>query len=278
MKKVFLFGLILFVFNILALAQGDIRRVDFNNFTHKPFCGGEEPRDVTVKSSEFSEQRETEDSTERSYFKVFSVSYGDLNADGKDEAFVLSLCNAGGDTFISEGFVYTLKDGKPVLMTRIEGGDRGHGGLRSAKLEKGIFIVERYAVDGTSDACCPEFFISMNYKWNGREFVEIDVPVRQEVYPSTPVSLENGKNSATLNVSFRNVKSKRYVVHARGGQTLTVSTDAKTVSMKLARGDAYVNENEKGFAAVLNDDGNFVIQIDNISGFDAEAVVKIEIK
>jgi hypothetical protein len=278
MRKVFLSGFILLIFNILALAQGDIRRIDFNNFTYAPYCGGEEPKEVTVKNAEFSGERQTEDSTDRFYFKAFSISYGDLNGDGNDEAFVLSLCSAGTNSYLSEGFVYTLRNGKPVLMTRIEGGDRGHGGLRSARVEKGIFVVERYAVDATGEACCPEFYISMNYKWNGREFVEVDMPTRREVYPSTPVSFEKGKTSATINVNLKNAKFKRYVVSGRGGQTLTVSTNSKTVSMKLVRGEADANENEKGFIAVLNDDGNFVIQIENISGADADAVVKIEVK
>jgi hypothetical protein len=278
MKRIFLSGLIIFVFNVLALAQVDIRRIDFNNFTYQPYCSGEEPREITVKNGEFSEEKETEDLVQSSYFKVFAVSYGDLTGDGKDEAFVLSLCNLGSSSYISEGFVYTLRGSKPVLMTRIEGGDRGHGGLRSARIEKGIFVVERYAADGGGDPCCPEFFIAMNYKWNGREFVEVDIPVRREIYPSTPVSLENGKNYTIVNASIKSGKSQRYVINGRGGQNLTVSTDAKTVSMKLARGDAYVNENEKGFVAVLNDDGSFVIQIDNISGADTQAIVKIEVK
>lgn len=278
MQKVFLSGLILLIFNILALAQGDIRRIDFNNFTYQPYCGGEEPRDVSIKNTEFSGEKQTEDSADRFYFKAFSISYGDLNGDGSDEAFVLTLCNAGTNNYLSEGFVYTLRNGKPVLMTRIEGGDRGHGGLRSVKLEKGIVVIERYAVDGTGDACCPEFIVSMNYKWNGREFVEVDVPTRREVYPLTRVSFENGKNSAVVNVNLKSAKFKRYVVAGRGGQTLTVSTDAKTVSMRLVRGEADANENEKGFIAILNDDGNFVIQIENISGADANAIVKIEVK
>jgi len=278
MKKVILTSLFLLTFNLLTFAQSNIRQVDFNNFTYKPYCAGEDTREVTVKNSEFLEEKQTEGYTERLYFKAFSVSYGDLNGDSKDEAFVMTLCNIGGEGYTSEGFVYTLKDGKPALVTRIQGGDRAQGGLRSAKVEKGMFIVERYAVDETGSACCPEFVVTTNYKWTGREFVEVGIPTRRDLYPATPVSFDKGKTAASLNVSIPSGKFKRYVVSGSVGQTLTVSTDAKNIAVRLVKGAADVNENERGFLAVLNDNTDFIVQIEDISGMNAEAVVKIEVK
>jgi hypothetical protein len=280
MKKVILTSLFLLTFNLLTFAQSNIniRQVDFNNFTYKPYCGGEEPRNITVKNGEFLDEKQTEGYAERLYFKAFSVSYGDLNGDAKDEAFIMTLCNMGSESYLSEGFVYTLKDGKPALVTRIQGGDRAQGGLRSAKVEKGMFIVERYAVDETGSACCPEFVVTTNYKWNGREFVDVGIPARRELYPATPVSFENGKNSAIVNVNIPSGKFKRYFISGRVGQTLTVSTGAKNIAVRLVRGEADVNETERGFLAVLNDNTDFIIQIEDISGTNAEAVVKIEVK
>jgi hypothetical protein len=278
MKKVILASLFLLAFSLSAFAQSNIRQVDFNNFTHKPFCAGEDTRDITVKNSEFSEEKQSGDLIERSYFKVFAVTYGDLNGDAKDEAFVLTLCNLGSEVYISEGFVYTLKNDKPVLMTRFQGGDRAQGGLRSAKVEKGMFVVERYSVDETGGACCPEFVVTTNYKWNGREFVEVGVPAKRELYPATPVSFEKGKTSANLNVNIPSGKFKRYVVSGRVGQTLTLSTDAKNIKVRLIRGEADVNENERGFLAVLNDNTDFIVQVEEIGGTNARATVKIEVK
>ena len=278
MKRVIIAVLFLLTFNLLTFAQSNIRQVDFNNFTYKPYCAGEDTRDITVRNSEFLEEKDADGYTERLYFKAFSVSYGDLNGDAKDEAFVLTLCSMGSESYISEGFVYTIKDGKPVLVTRIQGGDRAQGGLRSAKVEKGMFVVERYAVDETGSACCPEFVITTTYKWTGREFVEVGIPARSELYKTTPISLENGKTSANLRVSLQSGKFKRYVVSGRVGQTLSVSTDAKNIAVRLVRGEADVNENERGFLAVLNDNGEFIIQIEDISGMNAEAVVKVEVK
>lgn len=277
MKKVILACLFLLTFNLLAFAQNNIRQIDFNNFTYKPYCAGEDTREVTVKNSEFLEEKQLDGYTERLYFKTFSVSYGDLNGDAKDEAFVLTLCNMGTEGFISEGFIYTLKDGKPALVTRIQGGDRAQGGLRSVKVEKGMFVVEKYAVDETGGACCPEFIITTNYKWNGREFVEVGIPARRDLYPATPVSFA-GKTSANLNVSLQSGKFKRYLISGRVGQTLTVSTDAKNIAVRLVRGAADVNENERGFLAVLDDNTDFIVQVEDISGMNSDAVVKIELK
>lgn len=278
MKKVILSALFLLTFNLLIFAQNNIRQVDFNNFTYKPYCASEDTREISVKNSEFFEEKEADGYTERLYFKAFSVSYGDLNGDAKDEAFVLTICSVGETSYISEGFVYTLKDGKPVLVTRIQGGDRAQGGLRSAKVEKGMFIVERYAVDETGSACCPEFVVTTTYKWIGREFVEVGIPARSELYKATPISLANGQTSVNLRVSVPSGKFKRYVISGRVGQTLAVSTDAKNIAVSLVRGAADVNENERGFLAVLNDNGEFIIQIEDISGMNAEASVKIEVK
>jgi hypothetical protein len=278
MKKVILASLFLLTFNLMAFAQNNIRQIDFNNFTYKPYCAGEDPRDITVRGGEFMEEKQSEDMVSQLYFKTFSISYGDLNGDAKDEAFVLTLCNVGSEGFISEGFVYTMKGDKPVLVTRIQGGDRAQGGLRSAKVEKGLFIVERYAVDESNNACCPEFVVTTNYKWDGRELVEVGVPARSEVYKPTPVSLDKGKTSAIVNVNLANGKFQRFLVKGLVGQTLTVSSDSKTVAFRMVRGAADVNETEKGFLAVLNDNGDFIIQVDNISGMDNGAQIKFEVK
>ena len=278
MKKVVLASLFLLTFNLIAFSQNNIRQIDFNNFTYKPYCAGEEPREITVRGGEFSEEKQSDDTVSQLYFKAFSISYGDLNGDAKDEAFVLTLCNVGSEGYISEGFVYTMKGDKPVLVTRFQGGDRAQGGLRSAKVEKGLFIVERYSIDESNNVCCPEFVVTTNYKWNGFEFVEVGVPVRGELYKPTPVSLDKGKNSAVVNVNLANGKFQRFLVKGLVGQTLTVSTVSKTVAFRMVRGTADVNENEKGFIAVLNDNGDFIIQVDNISGVETGAQIKIEVK
>jgi hypothetical protein len=278
MKKAFLFNLIFLTFAITALAQSDIRKIDFNNFTYAPFCGGEDAKQITVRNSEFSEEKQMDGYTERLFFKVFSVTNGDLNGDGRDEAFVLTLCNNGEASYFSEGFVFTLKNDKPVLLTRIEGGDRASGGLRSAKIEKGNLVVERYALGELENVCCPEFYIATSYKWNGKELMQTSISAPREVFPATPVSFEAGKNTAAIKVSLFSSKFQRFAVKARVGQFLSVSTSSKTVRLSLPRGAADVNQNQQGFVASLNENGEFIIQVENISGENTEAFIKIELR
>jgi hypothetical protein len=278
MKKVILAVIFLLSLSALTFAQNNIRQIDFNNFTYQTFCADEDLRQIPVKNSEFLQESQTEDNATRLYFKVFSVSHGDLNGDGKEEAFVMTLCNRGSETYLSEGFVFTLKNGKPMLVTRIEGGDRAHGGLRSAKIEKGIFIVERYAAGEANNVCCPEYIIETSYKWNGTELVTIGVSNPRELYPPTPVAFEKGKNTANLNVSLPIARAKRYSVKARAGQTLTISTNSKTLAVNLIRGAADLNETDRAFVAVMYENGEYVIQFENTGDANVEAVVKIEIK
>ena len=117
----------LFVFVALAgatFAQGDIRKVDFKNFTYSAHCLGETPQNIRVKNGEFSKETQEDGYVDRFYFQVFSVAYGDLNADGQDDAVTLTVCNTGGTGNFSEGMVYSMKAGKPSLIARIPGGDR----------------------------------------------------------------------------------------------------------------------------------------------------------
>lgn len=278
MKKIILAVIFLLSFSALTLAQNNIRQIDFNNFTYPSFCGDEEAKPIAVKNSEFFQETVADEISTSLYFKVFSVSHGDLNGDGKEEAFVLTLCNRGSEFYISEGYVFTLKNGKPTLVTRIEGGDRARGGLRSAKIEKGVFIVERYATGETDNVCCPEYIIETSYKWNGSELVTIGVSNPRELYPPTPVAFEKGKNTANLNVSLPIARAKRYSIKARAGQILTISTASKTLAVNLIRGAADLNEKDRAYIAVLYENGEYVIQFENTGDTNLEAAVKIEVK
>jgi hypothetical protein len=279
MKKIILASLFSFIFNVLAFAQGDIRQVDFKNFTYPAgFCAGEDREEITVRGGEFSEEKEVDGYTERLYFEVFSVTYGDLNGDRRDEAIILTVCNTGGTGNFSEGLIYTLKNGKPALLTGFEGGDRAYGGLRSARVERGLLTVERNDVGELGGACCPEFVVTTNYKLNGNELIEEGKSLRRELYPATRVSFAKGKTYADVNVNIGAGELKRFTLGARTGQTMIVSGDSADISVTLSKGEANVTENERGFVAKLNETGDFVIQIQNFSDKATKAIVRIQIR
>ena len=78
-------------------------------------------------------------------------TYGDITGDRNDEAAVSVYYGLGGSGSFSGVFVYTLKDGLPSLLARVEGGDRAHGGIESVKIVNGQLIVGRYRP--TPDDC-----------------------------------------------------------------------------------------------------------------------------
>lgn len=142
MGKLFIASCLLLGSTLVATAQSEIRKVDFKNFTYPAHCASEETENLTVKDGEFSREKQEDGYVDRLYFRVFDITYGDLNADRRDEAIALTVCNTGGTGNFSEGFIYTMKGGKPSLVARIPGGDRAYGGLRQAYVENGLLVVE----------------------------------------------------------------------------------------------------------------------------------------
>jgi hypothetical protein len=146
-------------------AAGDIRRVDFRNFTYQASCATEDGTlvDIRVRDGEFRR----EDKYNALSFSVFSVSYGDLTGDGHAEAAIATNCNTGGTGQFSEGMVFSMQGGQPVLLARVPGGDRAYGGIALLAIDKRQLIVERYATDDGGPLCCPKYIDTTRLRWDG---------------------------------------------------------------------------------------------------------------
>jgi hypothetical protein len=116
---------------------------------------------------------------------IRAVTFGDIDADGQEEALVTVGTSLGGAGVMLEGFIYGLKDGIPVLRAAVEGGDRGEGGIESMKVEDGDVIVRRYQVDN-SDVRNPANYGSLSHPnrfeierwhWDGSKLVKISTRV-----------------------------------------------------------------------------------------------------
>jgi hypothetical protein len=265
--------------------NNEIRKVDFKNFTYQPYCVGAEDQaeSVTVKNGEFSEEKKVDDFVERFYFEIFSVVYGDVNNDKKEDAVVLSVCNTGGTGNFTEGFVYELKNGKPALLTRIPGGDRAHDGLVEARVENGLIIVERNDAGENGGACCPEFIVTSKYRVRGDKLEPAGAETRREIYPTKRVTFARGASKTTQTVTLsQDDDIKRFVVGARAGQTLTVtaapSDKSKTVEVILFKGEADTNETANKLTAKLKENGDYVIQIRAFTEKPLKVSVSIEIR
>ena len=276
--KTFILSFLFTLFIALtANAQSNIRRIDFNNFTYEPFCVGEDTKKVTVKSGEFFEEKEMDGFTDRFYFKASPAEYGDLNGDGQDEAVILTVCNTGGTGNFSEGFVYQMKNGKPALLVRIEGGDRADGGLRSAKVENGLLVVESNDPGEHGGSCCPELVVTSRYKLSGGKLVAAGKSEKRELYPKQRVSFPKGASGTTLKLKLPAGELKRFVVGARVGQTLTASVSSKETSLRLLE-VAEITEGPNNFLARLPKNGDYTIEIQNNAETDLEITINIKIR
>jgi len=258
---------------IAVCAQGDIHSVDFKNFTYPAYCASEDPQKIKVKDGEYV--REAGD--DKLWLRIFSIKYGDLNGDGKDEAVILSFCNTGGTGNFSEGYIYSMKAGKPVLLARIPGGDRAYGGLTQASVDNGVLIVERNDVGDTGAACCPESILTERYKLTGDQIVEIGKPSRRPFVPTERVQFARGTSGSTFKVTIPAGESKRYLVGARVGQTLTSSVSSDKVTVHLLE-EADVTNGINNITARLPKNGDYTIELENTSTVDVQVTVNIKIR
>ena len=277
MKFIILIAVTTLTFAADAAAQANIRSVDFKNFTYPAYCIGETPEKVTVKNGEFYREKQEDGYVDRVSFNVFDIAYGDVTGDGVGDAVILTVCNTGGTGNFSEGYVYSMKAGKPALVARIPGGDRAYGGLRSASVEKGLLIVDSNDVGEEGGACCPQFVITTRYRVTGGKLAAVGQPIKKELYPSRRVRFAPGTTGATLDLSLPAGELQRYAVGARAGQVLRVSTGSPDASARLLE-EAVVTEGVNGFSAKLPKSADYTIEIQNNSSDPISVKVNIKIQ
>jgi hypothetical protein len=164
-------------FSLGARSGNDIRQVDFRNFTYAAQCAEETDLDDGIPVRDGKYVRESADGNFS--FGIFSISYGDLTGDGRDEAAIAASCNTGGTGQFSEGMVFAMHEGKPVIIGRVDGGDRAFGGLASLGIEEGQLVVERYATDDDGPACCPKYIDTVHLRWQDGRLQEEGASMRR---------------------------------------------------------------------------------------------------
>ena len=149
----------------------DIRKVNFQNFAYD--MGGES---VRVSGGRGTYQGRAEEVFSYSVERV-RVSYGDLTGDGKDEAAVTLYYTGGGTGAFSKGFVFTLRQGRLVLLAPFAGGDRADGGIREVSIRGGLLRVQRNEPERMNEVpvglCCPLYLITTTYRWDGSRLIQL---------------------------------------------------------------------------------------------------------
>ena len=178
MNYVFGVSLALALAAVSAFSQSSIRKVDFKNFQYRLSCGTADARSgVTVKNGEFKGLKRGVDVS----LKIYEVKFGDLNKDGRDEALVLYACGSGASYVYFRGLVFTLRGNRPILMTEVEGGNKGNGGFYEVRFARDVLVVERYQLGTAGSPCCPEFIETTKYRWNGKGLVQTGKPTVRRI-------------------------------------------------------------------------------------------------
>ena len=293
-----------------TFAQTGIRDVDFDNFTYQSSCGEMEPQSLTVTKGILFEEKITTPPVqennaentkenvmvppakivERKYFKPYEKIYGDLNGDAINEAIILTTCSKGGVESYTEGFIYGMKDGNAELLTKIEGGDRALGGLRSVKIENGVIVVERSRPGFTNNACCAEFAETMRYNFTNGGLTALGEKTSVELYPPARLQFADGETQTSLNLNIdRNDKIKRFVISGKKGKTLNISTNSPLSTVRLYRGEATqlipqpVNKNAdytatNNLSVKLKKSEDYIFEVSNLSKESLDVTLNVEIK
>jgi len=167
-----------------AQPTSPIRQIDFENFIypHLPTdkCSMKNVRLIKGRYDAPANIAGTHPAVDCWSVALGKVTYGDVTADGEEEAFVQLYAELGGTEGAEDIYIYTLKGRNPKLLWKFATGDRAEGGLRRIAAEDGKLVVELFGVGtaigkklyGTEEtgACCPKHFTRTRYRWSGTRF------------------------------------------------------------------------------------------------------------
>lgn len=147
----------------------DIRQIDFRNFAYV----------LNARTYKLRDGFYAENSPVGTRWELGIVDgpfYGDLTGDGKDEvAFVLGY-GALQATSTAEARVYTLQQGRAVLLATLAVKEMVDCELdHYIRVADGMVIIER--VHATKDARC-DYNELTEYRWNGQSFQPIGASTR----------------------------------------------------------------------------------------------------
>ncbi len=107
------------------------------------------------------------------YVMVRSVTYGDLSGDGRDDAAVDLLYSTGGTANWHYLYVFTLGQGSPTVLGRLQSGSRADGGLVKIAIERNTLVLDFSDTKRRIADCCSEGYVRVRYRWQGDHFVEV---------------------------------------------------------------------------------------------------------
>ncbi len=164
-----------------------VRKIDFTNFTFRV-------GDKTVKMKDGLQDVACREKDENGVpsgdiwsNSKESVGYGDIDGDGREEAFVPLIANVCGGNMVTDEalLVFTMKGGKPVPLPVFDYTDeacptgekcdvmRSPGVSVSYDAREKALVVENSFATDDDAICCPSLYRLTWYRWNGSAFVEL---------------------------------------------------------------------------------------------------------
>jgi hypothetical protein len=174
-----------------------------------------------------------------------------------------------------------MKGGRASLASRVAGGDRADGGLRSIKAEGGLVVVEYNDPDKAEGACCPGGIVIQKLRLGpGGKLTEAGAPIKRDLYPKERISFAKGASGKTFTVTIQPDDRKRYVLGARSGQTISVAfTGEGDVDLRLLDDDAAeVTQAAHKLDAVLKRNGDFTLEVSNYGKKPVTVTITIRIR
>jgi|GEM_PF-1852957 len=103
---------------------------------------------------------------------VDSVTYGDLDGDGAEEAIVALNYSTGGTANWGYLYIFKLERGQAKLLARMQAGSRADGGLVRAFVRDDLLVADFADSDRRVGDCSSEGYIRVRYRWHEGQFVE----------------------------------------------------------------------------------------------------------
>jgi hypothetical protein len=164
-----------------------VRQIDFENFTYVwsdashdvpmdwkwiSSTPDEQFRMIDGKHRFYSPETDTYERQQSPSITVESVTYGDLNGDGLEEAVVALNYSTGGTANWDYLYVYKPERDEIKLLARMRTGSRADGGLVRALVRENLLIVDFADSDKRVADCCSEGYVRVSYRWQNGGFVE----------------------------------------------------------------------------------------------------------
>jgi hypothetical protein len=236
---------------VALLGSTGIRQIDFKNFdyplaeesaddpapTIKPWKWFSGDARSTLRLVNGRHDFTTPDGLSDGYLLHSTVTYGDLDGDGEDEAAVDLLRGTGGTENWHYLYVFTLANGSPRLVGTLMSGSRAYGGLVNVEIVRGILSLDFQDEDRREGDCCSRGIIRVRYRFHEGQFIELGRRERDSVrvvsyplfYPKGPETVRQELNGDRNDIVYTDAEGKDRKLTASGGDEPNLSSDKRSV-------------------------------------------------